>query len=65
MAYKDGENFTTYCDKDYDRHHYKLVFENGKGIVFGDYDTLREYWWMYRVKALRVEVLDITAGKGF
>jgi len=26
---------------------------------------LREYWWMYRVKALRVEVLDITAGKGF
>jgi len=46
MAYKDGENFTTYCDKDYDRHHYKLVFENGKGIVFGDYDTLREYWCM-------------------
>ena len=69
MAYKDGETFTIYCDKDYDRHDYRLVFDNGKSIVFGDYGTVREYWYHYRTKAVRIEVLDKkakpSAGKGF
>lgn len=69
MAYKDGETFTTYCDKDYDRHDYKLILSNGKSIVFDDYDTAKRYWYEYRGKVVSIQVLDKktkpSGGKGF
>ena len=64
MAYKDGEIFTTYCDKDYNRHTYKIVFKNGKSIVYDDYKVMRYYWYQYRQEATNVEVCD-KSGKGF
>lgn len=58
MAYKDGETFTTYCDKDYDRHHYKLVLKNGKSVVFADYDVLRANWYNWKRACSHIIVLD-------
>ena len=64
MAYKEGETFTTYCDKDYDRHTYKLVLSNGKSIVFDDYRTTTYHWYQYKEHASHIEVID-SAGQGF
>ena len=47
MAYKDGETFTTYCDKPYDQHQYKVVFNNGKAIIFPEYLMARDFWWQH------------------
>ena len=64
MAYKDGEDFTTYCDKPYDRHRYKLILKNGKSITYDDYEIMRYHWYQYRQSAERVEVVE-GGGKGF
>ena len=64
MAYKDGEDFTTYCEKDYDRHTYKLVLTNGKSVTFDDYSVMRYHWYQYRKAASHVVVID-AGGKGF
>ena len=58
MKYQDGKNFTTYCDKLYDRHKYKLHLKNGKAIVLEDYDQVRQFWYMYRQQMKTVEVID-------
>ena len=65
MAYKDGETFTTYCDKLYDRHEYKLIMKNGDEYVFDDYEVLRAAWWSKVGEVERVDILDCTSGKGF
>ena len=57
MAYKDGENFTTYCDKPYNRHSYKMVLKNGKAIHFDDYDALKAHWYHYREHTSHVDVI--------
>ena len=62
MAYKDGETFTTYCDKDYDRHTYKLVLNNGKSVTFESYELMRYQWYQYREHASHVIVIDTNKG---
>ena len=52
------KTFTSTCDKDYDRHTYKLVLKNGKALVLQDYEMVRAYWYQYRVQLDSVEVLD-------
>ena len=64
MAYKDGETFTTYCDRAYDRHTYKLIMKNGDAYLFEDYEVLRAAWWAKVDEVEGVEVLD-TSGQGF
>lgn len=64
MAYQDGGTFTTYCDKDYDKHHYKIVFKNGKSITYIEYEVMRYHWYQFRKEASHVEVID-KSGKGF
>ena len=64
MAYKEGETFTTYCDKHYDRHTYRLVLNNGKSITFDSYEVMRYHWYQYRQHANCIEVLD-RSGEGF
>jgi hypothetical protein len=66
MAYKDGENFTTYCDEPYDRHLYKVVLKNGKALIFDDYEIARAFWWNNNQTGnLRtIEVID-KSGEGF
>lgn len=58
MAYKDGETFTTYCDKDYDRHTYNLILNNGKLVVFESYEQMRYQWYQWRKDCSHVEVID-------
>ena len=58
MAYKDGENFTTYCDKPYDRHHYLLVMKTGKKHLIQDYDVARALWFQESSLVERIEVVD-------
>ncbi len=66
MAYKEGETFTTYCDKDYDRHTYKIVFNNGKSISFESYEVMRYHWYQWKVSCSHVEVIDTKViAKGF
>ena len=57
MAYVDGKNFTSYCDKPYDRHKYKMVLKNGKAITFEDYEVLRAHWYHYRQHLSHVDVI--------
>ena len=64
MAYKDGENFTTYCDKPYDRQVYKLNVSDGNSVIIDDYEVLRATWYYYKDDVVSVEVLD-APGKGF
>ena len=58
MAYKEGETFTTYCDKDYDRHTYKIVLKNGKAVLIEDYGVARSFWYQYRTQTSHIEVVD-------
>ena len=57
MASKKIETFTSTCKKDYDRHTYKLVLNNGKAIVLEDYEHVRAYWYPYKEHLRYVEVL--------
>lgn len=65
MAYKDGETFTTYCDKPYDRHTYKLKLKNGKSVVFEDWQVAAYHWYQWRSECVTIEIVDTTTGKGF
>ena len=65
MAYKDGGVFKTYCDKMYDRHSYRLHWKDGSHTDYEVYELLRYDWYHYRNMAERVEILDVTRGKGF
>ena len=58
VAYKDGENFTTYCDKPYDRHYYHLVMKSGKKHLIKDYDVARALWFQESPLVERIEVVD-------
>ena len=65
MAYKDGGEFTTYCDKLYDRHTYRLIFKDGRAADVEDYELVRAYWYQIKNELERVEILDPSRGKGF
>ena len=65
MAYKDGEVFKTYCDKDYDRHIYRVVWKDGSSTDYDNYEVVRYVWYQYKDMAERVHILDDTRGKGF
>lgn len=58
MVYKDGGEFTTYCDKLYDRHLYKLVFKNGVTETLDNYMDVRYFWNLYKEDLKEVIVLD-------
>jgi len=65
MAYKDGETFTTYCDKEYSRQLYRIIWKDTSHSDYDNYDIVRYLWYQYRHMAERVEILDCTRGKGF
>ena len=64
MAYKDGGTFTTYCDKPYDKHSYKIVLKNGQSIPVGCYEDAKMHWYQFRTHASHIEVID-AKGTGF
>jgi len=65
MAYKDGEVFTTYCDKEYDRHTYRLHWKDGSHTDYEVYEYVRYFWYQHKDMAESVEILDVSRGKGF
>ena len=51
--------FSQTSDLPYDRHFYRIVFTNGKGITVDDYEQMRAFWFQYDSKLLsHVDVLD-------
>lgn len=61
------EFFKQTCDKPYDRHHYKLVYSDGKDKVFDNYEDAQLTWFQTPSQFLsHVEVLDKKSkSKGF
>lgn len=58
------QTFKQTCDKPYTRHHYKLVFDDGREAVFDNYDDVQVTWFQREGKFLsHVEVLDIKEKK--
>ncbi len=39
------ETFTATCFKDYDRHHYKVVYKDGNFKMFSSWDLAQSFWW--------------------
>ena len=51
--------FTSSCDKPYDRHEYKITFANGREQYFGDYETMRLFWFThFQVCTMVCSVVD-------
>ena len=46
----------------YDRHEYAIEFGNGRRQLFGDYETMRNFWWSHiqliQLSKMTVSVLD-------
>ena len=59
------KTFKQTCDKDYDRHIYRVHLSNGTTVDFENYEVMRYHWYQGREHAVSVEVIDVTAGKGF
>ena len=57
-------SFKLHCEKPYIRHHYKLVFEDGKEVIFDNYEDVQVTWFQHAGHFLsHVEVLDIKEKK--
>jgi hypothetical protein len=57
-------DFTETCSKSYDRHDYTIVFPDGREQLFGDYETMRHFWFTHsRISKMTVVVTD--KNKGF
>lgn len=60
------QTHTYTSDQPYDRHKYKLVFIDGRSIVFEDYTQMKETWRQFSEVCSNVIVLDKkTKAKGF
>jgi hypothetical protein len=61
------QTFKQTCDKPYLRHHYKLVYDSGKEVIFDNYEDAQVTWFQHSGNFLsHIEVLDIKKkSKGF
>lgn len=56
-------HFTCTSEKNYDRHDYKVVRNDGKSVTVGSWDQVTEIWWNTPSQSLsHVEVLDKKKG---
>lgn len=55
---EDPRYFTTYSDKPYDRHNYRIVLKNGDTKTVDDYEVARAIWYHYKEKLSHIEVVD-------
>lgn len=62
MAYIDGGTFTTYCDKCYDRHTYRILWKDGSSTDFDSYDLLKYHWYQNKEMAESVKIIDPKKG---
>ena len=59
------KTFKQTSDEPYLRHHYKLVYNNGREVIFDNYEDVQVTWFKTAGQFLsHVEVLDIKQ-KGF
>jgi hypothetical protein len=60
------ETFKQTSDVPYDRHDYKLIFEDGKEVIFDNYEDVQLFWFQRGGNFLsHIEVLDKKQKKGF
>ena len=54
-------------DQPYNRHKYKLVFVDGRSIVFDDYSKMKGAWSQFSEVCSHVEIVDNkkSGGRGF
>jgi len=53
------ESFTLHCTKPYDRHNYKLVYEDGREVIFDNYEDVQVTWFQHGGMFLsHIEVID-------
>jgi hypothetical protein len=53
------KTFNQTCDKPYDRHNYKLIFTNGREVIFDNYEDVQVTWFQTPHQFLsHIEVLD-------
>lgn len=51
--------FKQTCDKPYIRHNYKLIYSDGREIIFDNYQDIQVVWFQTDKKFLsHVEILD-------
>ncbi len=55
------ERFTQTSNEPYLRHHYKVVYSNGKNVVVDNYTDVHQLW--VKTKPDYIEVLDIKQKK--
>ena len=52
-------HFTATCNKLYDRHTYKITFRNGREQLFGDYESVKNFWFAHnQLSQMVVSVVD-------
>tara|TARA_Y100000022_G_scaffold199840_1_gene213320 strand:- start:1887 stop:2099 length:213 start_codon:yes stop_codon:yes gene_type:complete len=61
----DPRYFTVSSTDLYDRHHYKVVSQNGESITVDNWEDVRTIWWNKKAFLSHVEVLDAQKPKGF
>lgn len=63
----DPRYFTETSDKDYDRHQYKIVYQDGKEKIVEFWEDAKSIWWNTTPQFLsHIEVLDKNVkSKGF
>lgn len=54
-----GLNFTQTSNEPYVRHHYQLVYQNGRKVVVDNYHDVHVLW---NEQVSHVEVLDLLKG---
>ena len=60
------QTHTFTSDQPYNRHKYKLVFVDGRSIVFEDYGQMKQTWMQFSQVCSHVDVVDKkTKAKGF
>ena len=53
--------FTATCNKPYDRHEYAITFSNGRQQLFGDYVSMRNFWFTHcHLSKMTAEVTDVS-----
>jgi hypothetical protein len=61
----DPRYFTVSSTDLYDRHHYKVVSQNGESIIVDNWEDVNIIWWNKNAFLSHVEVLDAQKPKGF
>jgi len=58
----DSRYFTQTSDKLYDRHHYKVVSDNGDEVIVDNWEDANTLWWNKKKFLSHIDILDISKG---